>query len=68
MPPAISQKEDPFQSYRSGYHEDAPSLDGLFEKADFISCDEIRNLECVFIEYSKQLQFSLERCRYTTGN
>jgi len=35
MPPAISRKEDRFQSYRSGYHEVASSLDGLFEKADF---------------------------------
>jgi len=32
MPPAISRKEDHFQSYRSGYHEDAPSLDGLCRK------------------------------------
>jgi len=32
MPPAISRKEDRFQSYRSGYHEDAPSLDDLYKK------------------------------------
>jgi len=51
MPPAISQKEDRFQSYRSGYHEVAPALDGLFEKELFIICDEICNLECVFLEY-----------------
>ena len=32
MPPAISRKGDRFQSYRSGYHEVAPSLDGLCGK------------------------------------
>jgi len=32
MPPAISRKEDRFQSYRFGYHEVAPSLDGLCRK------------------------------------
>jgi len=32
MPPAISRKEDRFQSYRFGYHEVAPSLDGLYRK------------------------------------
>jgi len=26
MPPAISRKEDRFQSYRFGYHEVAPAL------------------------------------------
>jgi len=36
MPPAISRKEDRFQSYRSGYHEGAPALDGQFEKEHFI--------------------------------
>jgi len=51
MPPAISQKEDPFQSYRSGYHEDAPSLDGQCEKEHFIICDEICKLEYVFLDY-----------------
>ncbi|WP_207152800.1 hypothetical protein, partial [Sporosarcina sp. E16_8] len=30
MPPAISRKEYHFQSYRSGYHEVAPSLDSLY--------------------------------------
>ena len=52
MPPAISQKEDHFQSYHFGYHEVAPALDGLFEKAYFISCDEIYNPECVFLDYN----------------
>ena len=46
MPPAISRKGDHFQSYRSGYHEVAPSLDDLFEKAHFFSGDEAYNLEC----------------------
>jgi len=32
MPPTLSQKVDRIQSYHSGYHEDAPSLDGQFEK------------------------------------
>jgi len=49
MSPAISQKEDHFRSYHSGYHEVAPSLDVL------IICDEICKLECVFLEY-KQYQ------------
>ncbi len=35
MPPAISRKEDRFQPYRSGYHEDAPALDGLCKEAYF---------------------------------
>ena len=46
MPPAISRKGEHFQSYRSGYHEVAPALDGLFEKAHFVFGDEIYNLEC----------------------
>ncbi|HJF31867.1 MAG TPA: hypothetical protein K8V56_08810, partial [Sporosarcina psychrophila] len=44
MPSAISRKGEHFQSYRSGYHEDAPSLDGLFEKAYFGIGDETYNL------------------------
>ncbi|WP_421102074.1 hypothetical protein ACOKXV_01170, partial [Sporosarcina psychrophila] len=51
MPPAISQKGDHFRSYRSGYHEVAPSLDGLCEKAHFIICDGICKLEYVFLDY-----------------
>ncbi|HJF32720.1 MAG TPA: hypothetical protein K8V56_13230 [Sporosarcina psychrophila] len=31
------------QAYRSGYHEVAPSLDGLFEKMYFIIYDELLN-------------------------
>ncbi|HJF32980.1 MAG TPA: hypothetical protein K8V56_14555 [Sporosarcina psychrophila] len=46
MPPAISRKEEHFQSYRSGYHEVAPSLDGVCEKAHFGIGEETCNLAC----------------------
>ena len=46
MPPAISRKEDRFQSYRSGYHEVAPALDGLCKKAHFVIG---MNLESVYL-------------------
>ena len=39
MPLALSQKGGRFQSYRSGYHEVAPSLDSLFKKAHFVIRD-----------------------------
>ena len=42
----------PLRRFVDVSREVAPSLDGLFEKDHFISCDEICNLERVFLDYN----------------